>query len=319
MAVFEKLLAKADVLIDNLRPDAVEKLGLTWAKMQEINPGLIYTTISGFGRPDMSEGPYQDWPAFDIVGQAMAGLMQRPERTTTDPSYLGFPVADIQVGIVAATGTLQALFQRTRTGVGQRVDVAMYDTAVIMNELAMILNTSLGIVPAPGLHALSYPFGSFKASDGFIVIAVLGEKIWDRFCRAIGHPDLGKDPRLQSGVDRNKHAEWLTPLINEWLARHSREEAVDYLIGNGVPAAPVQDVDDIASCPQIAARGMLMELDDPAWGKVRVTGQPVKTTGSPPPREDAPPLLGQHTAQILQDMAGIGAEEVDDLRTAGIV
>lgn len=318
-AIFRKLLATADVLVDNLRPDAIEKLGFSWPEMQQINPKLIYTTISGFGRSDMSQGPYQNWPAFDIVGQAMAGLMQRPERTTTDPSYLGFPLADIQVGIVAATGTLQALFQRTRTGVGQRVDVAMYDTALVMNELAMILHTALGIVPAPGLHALSYPFGSFRAKNGFIVIAVLGEKIWARFCEAIGHPELGHDERLQSGVDRNKHAEWLTPLINDWLSQRDKHEAVDYLIAKGIPAAPVQDVDDIASCPQVEAREMLMEVQDPAWGPIKVMGQPIKTTGSPKPRQDAPPRLGEHSEALLVELLGMEPEEIAKLKTAGVV
>jgi len=317
--IFAKLIAKADVVLDNLRPDALEKLGFDWERMRAINPRLIYTSISGFGRNDMSQGPYQDWPAFDIVGQAMAGLMQRPERSTTDPAYLGFPLADIQAGIVAVTGTLQALFQRTRTGLGQRVDIAMYDTALVMNELAMILNTSMGVVPAPGLHALSYPFGSFRARDGFIVIAVLGEKIWERFCVAIGRPELGSDPRLRSGIDRNAQAAWLNPLIDEWLLGLDRKEAVAHLIASGVPAAPVQDVDDIASCPQVAARDMLLEFEDPAWGKVRVMGQPIKTSGSPPPRRDAPPKLGQHTEQLLHDMLGLSGAEVDNLRADGIV
>lgn len=267
----------------------------------------------------MSDGPYQSWPAFDIVGQAMAGLMQRPERSTTDPAYLGFPLSDIQAGIVAVTGTLQALFQRTRTGLGQRVDVAMYDTSLVMNELAMILNTSLGVVPAPGLHALSYPFGSFRARDGFIVIAVLGEKIWERFCRIIDRPELGPDPRLQSGVARNEHAHWLTPAINDWLAQHDRKTAVDLLIAGGVPAAPVQDVDDIANCPQVLARDMLIEFDDPAWGRTRVLGHPIKTSGSPPPRRDAPPGLGQHTGPLLERLLGIDETEVARLRAAGVV
>jgi CoA:oxalate CoA-transferase len=318
-AIFEQLLAKSDVLIDNLRPDALEKLGFTWERIRQINPRVIYTSISGFGHNDMSNGPYQDWPAFDIVGQAMAGLMQRPQRATTDPSYLGFPLADIQAGIVAVTGTLQALFQRTRTEVGQRVDVAMYDAALVMNELAMILNTSMGVVPAPGLHALSYPFGSFQTRNGFIVIAVLGEKIWARFCHAIGRPELGSDPRLQSGVARNEHAEWLDPLINEWLSDRDRDTAVAHLIASGVPAAPVQDVDDIAKCPQVAARDMLIEINDPAWGKIRVLGQPVKTSGSPPPRHDAPPALGQHTDQLLCDLLGLRRTDMERLRSAGVI
>jgi formyl-CoA transferase len=318
-ALFEQLLKKSDVLIDNLRPDALERLGFTWERLHQINPQLIYTAISGFGRKETSNGPFQDWPAFDIVGQAMAGLMQRPERQTTDPAYLGFPLADIQVGIVAATGTLQALFQRTRTGIGQMIDIAMYDAALVMNELAIILNAALGVVPAPGLHALSYPFGSFRANDGFIVIAVLGEKIWERFCVAIGRPELGADPRLQSGIDRNAHASWLNPLINDWVGQRSRKHSVDYLIAQGVPAGPVQDVDDIAVCPQVAARDMLLEIDDPAWGKVKVPGQPIKASGSPPARNAPPPKLGEHTDALLSELVGLDGAAMADLRSRGVV
>jgi CoA:oxalate CoA-transferase len=319
VAVFEKLLAVSDVVIDNLRPDAMEKLGLTYERMREINPRIIYTSISGFGHADMLPGPYTDWPAFDIVGQAMAGLMFRPERDTDRPAYLGFPMADIQAGIVAACGTLQALFQRTVTGVGQRVDIAMYDTALVLNELAMILNTTMGIVPASGLHALSSPFGSYKARDGYIVIAVLGQKIWGRFCSAIGRPELFDDPTMQSGVDRHKQSDRLTPIIEAWLGERDRADAVAHLIANGVPAAPIQDVDDIAKCPQVAARDMLIEFDDPAWGKVRVTGQPIKASGSPPAGRAAPPSLGEHTDRLLKDVLGLDAAELERLRSSGVV
>jgi formyl-CoA transferase len=297
----------------------LEKLGFTLERLHSINPQLIYTAISGFGRKETSNGPFQDWPAFDIVGQAMAGLMQRPQRSTTDPAYLGFPLADIQVGIVAATGTLQALFQRTRTGVGQMIDIAMYDAALVMNELAIILNTALGVVPAPGLHALSYPFGSFRAKDGFIVIAVLGENIWEGFCIAIGQPELGGDPRLQSGIDRNAHASWLDPIIDDWVSQRSRQEAVDYLISQGVPVGPVQDVDDIALCPQVAARDMLLEIDDPAWGKVKVPGQPIKASGSPSARNAAPPNLGQHTDELLRQLTDVSDADINALREKRVV
>jgi formyl-CoA transferase len=318
ITIFEQLLETADVVIDNLRPDALENLGLTYERMRAINPRIIYTSISGFGHADLLPGPYTDWPAFDIVGQAMAGLMLRPERDTTNPAYLGFPMVDIQAGIVAVCGTLQALFQRTVTGVGQRVDIAMYDSALILNELAMILNTTMGVVPAPGLHALSYPFGSFKASDGYIVIAVLGQKIWERFTLALGRPDLYHDPELQSGVARNKQAHRLNPLINQWLSTRTRKEAVAQLIDCGVPAAPVQDVDDIAKCPQVAARDMLIEIEDSAWGKVRMTGQPIKTSGSPPAPRVSPPRLGEHTDQLLQSL-GLLPEAVLRLRGEGVV
>lgn len=319
LAVLEALVNRSDVLVDNLRPGALERLGLPWARLRVLNPRLIYTTISGFGHADLMPGPYTERPAFDVVGQAMGGLMLRPERDHDRPVYLGFPVADLHTATVAVCGTLQALYQRTSTGVGQRVDVAMYDSTLVLNELALHLQTLLGVKPAAGLHALSAPFGAYRARDGFVSIAVLGDAIWRRFCTAIGRDDLADDPTMRTGIDRNHAAVRLTPAIEGWLATRDRHDAVAHLVAHGVPAAPVQDVDEITSCPQVGARDMLMELDDPTWGRVRVVGQPIKASGASAPRRDPPPALGAHTDDLLRDLLGYDPQRIDALRRRGIV
>ncbi len=316
--IFERLLANTDILLDNLRPDALEKLGFTWDKIHALNERLIYTSVSGFGHNDLMPGPYMDWPAFDVVGQAMSGLMMRPEGSDTRPVYLGFPLADLFSASLAVTGTLQALLQRGVTGKGQRVDIAMYDSALVLNELSLIMQTALGTSPKSGVHALTSPFGCYKTSDGYIAIAVLGEKVWQRFCTVIDRRDLLEDPELENGIARYAQSERLTVLIEAWLEDKTKKEAVKLLIDGGVPAAPVQNTKDIADCSHVAARDMLVEIDDPQWGPVRVVGQPIKTSGSTPAWR-RPPHLGEHTQQILRDLAELDESDLERLQNEGII
>ncbi len=318
-AIFERLVAVSDVLIENLRPDALERLGFGFEKLSALNPRLVYTSISGFGHQDMMPGPYTDWPALDVIALAMAGIMSRPEGGEHGPVYVGFPLADLYASTVAVCGTLQALFHRVVTDLGQRVDIAMYDTSLVLNELALIMETATGVVAKPGLHALTAPFGSFRGRDGSVAIAVMGERIWQNFCTAIGRPDLGADPDLQNGVDRHGQAQRLREITEAWLQERSVDEAVRQLVARGVPAAPVQTIADIVSCPQVEARNMLLTIEDAAWGKVRVVGQPIKASGALPPEAKAPPKLGEHSRQLLKELASVDENEFDRLQELGIV
>jgi formyl-CoA transferase len=317
--LFDRLLAGTDVVLDNLRPDALSKLGLTYEAMASVNRGIIYTSISGFGHEDVLPGPYTSWPAFDVIGQAMSGLMFRPERPGTRPAYLGFPVADLFSAIVGVAGTLQALYHRTKTGLGQRVDLAMYDCALVLNELSVVMQTALQQTPAAGLHALTAPFGGYQAADGYVAIAVLGEKIWRRFCEAIDRLDLLDDARLVDGIHRHAESRYLTDLIEGWMADLGKDSAAEHLRNFGVPAAPIRDVDELVDDPQVLAREMLMSFEDAAWGTVRVVGQPIKASGATPPRQDSPPSLGQHTDDILRELAGTSEDDLLVLKAAGVI
>jgi formyl-CoA transferase len=312
--VFRELAAQADIVLENLRPGVMDGLGLGWSTLKEINPRLIYVAVSGFGHRDTLTSPYTDRPAFDIVAQAMTGLMYRPQRPDEAPVYLGFPLADINAGIVASQGALLALLQRGRTDKGQKVDVSLYDAALVMNELPVTLFSATGHRAKPGVHAVTAPFGPYRTSDGYIVIAVLGEPFWRRFCVVIGMPALLTDARFADGVKRNANLPELNEHIQPWLDAHTRSEAVTALIAGGVPASMVNDVEDVLQCPHLKAREMLVTLVDPVWGEVQVPGNPIKMTGAPGTPTNPPPRLGQHNEDVLGRWLGYSESDVAALQ-----
>ncbi|MCC6194963.1 MAG: CoA transferase, partial [Burkholderiales bacterium] len=245
--------------------------------------------------------------------------MYRPDRTGDRPTYLGFSLADVEVGILAAQGALLALLQRERTGKGQKVDLSMYDACLVLNEISVAMYSVFRKKAPPGVHAVVAPFGVYQTADGYIVIAVLGERIWERFCEAIGKPELVGDERFCHGMARHAHGAALNALIEPWLVARTRKEAVECLVGHGVPASRVNDVEDLFDCPHVAAREMLIELDDPVWGKVEVAGNPFKMTGVPELPVVHPPRLGQHTEAVLADWLGLEASDVASLRKRKVV
>lgn len=311
--IFKELAAKADIVIENLRPNVMDRLGLGYAELSKINPMLIYGAISGFGHDDILPSPYGELPAFDIVGQAMAGLMNRPERTGDRPTYLGFSLADIELGMVGLYGLVLALFHRTRTGKGKKVDVSMYDASLILNEISVTMYSATQRVAPPGVHALTAPFGAYRATDGYLVLAVVGEHIWKRFANAIGIHQLVDDPRFSDGVSRRSHLEELDVHINAWLAERTRKEALEVLREAGVPCSTVNDIADIFECPHVAARKMIMTLDDPVWGPIGVAGNPVKMSDVPEPEAHLPPKLGEHNTDVLHDWLGMSEAEIGQL------
>ena len=318
-AVFRELASRADVLLENLRPDALSRLGLDYPTLRHVNPRLVYVSITGFGQTDLLPSSLCDRPAFDIVAQAMGGLMWRPERDADRPAYLGFPLADVYAATLAYAGTLQALLQRAVTGEGQHVDIALFDGALALNELSIAMYGISGRPAPSGIHALAAPFGSFRSRDGYVVIAVLGERVWEKFCAAIGRDDLLQRDDLRDGIRRHEHADELRELIERWLAGRGQDEAVAHLNARGVPCAPVQDVDEVYRSPQATERSMLQPLADPAWGEVTLAGNPIKTTGTPdiPPRPA--PALGEHTAEILSGWVAMDPQTQQALRSRGVI
>ncbi|MBT0778714.1 CoA transferase [Paracoccus sp. pheM1] len=318
-ALFTELAKEADIVVENLRAGVMDRLGIGYAELSRINPKLIYVAISGFGQKHVLPSPFIDYPAFDIVGQALSGLMNRPERQGDRPTYLGFSLADIEAGILGAYGALLALIQRGRTGKGQMIDISLYDACLILNEISVAMYSGQKTKSAPGLHAVTAPFGSYETKDGYIVIAVLGEHIWHRFCEAIGMPGLKDDPRFKDGVSRNRENAALTAAISPWLLARTRREALDTLLAAGVPAAAVNDVEDVFDCPHAAAREMLVTLDDPVWGKVQVVGNPVKMSGVPPIETRRPPALGENTDEVLHGWLGVDDARIAELRARNVI
>jgi len=291
---FLRLVDEADVVWENLRPGAMDRLGLGWDALHERNPALIYATISGFGHGDvLPRGPYADLPAFDIVAQAMSGMMTRVGEEGQPPLYLGAPIADQLAGVMAAFGVVLALRTAEATGEGQHVDIAMYDVMVALNEQSIGHYSHFGVIPKRGLSPTSAPYGAFRAKDGWFAVGIASDWIWARFCTAIGRPELVTAEGLRTGMERSANQDAvLRPLIEAWASTRTASEAAFHLTDAGVPAAPVQDVADLFTDAHVAAREMLTTLDDPVVGKLTVAGNPVKLGAHPHVSARTAPQLG---------------------------
>lgn len=316
--LFLELVRFADVVVENFRPRVMDKLGLGYQALRRVKPDIIYASISGFGHPDIYQSPYMDRPAFDLVAQAMSGLMFTVSNTG-EPHWVGFPIGDHAAGVTAAIGILAALVHRARTGEGQHVDIAMYDSAVWLNERWVHIYDVTGTRPTRESAVGSAPYGPFAAKDGYIAISGGQEPVWPRFCKAIGREDLLQDPRLQTTQERARHRLMLKEIVEEWLAGKTRSEAVDWLLSYGVPAAPIHTVDELFECPHLKARNMICEFESPYSGKRRVVGNPIKLSLAKDRSVTPPPELGEHTEEILREMLGLSPEEIKRLEDEGVV
>ncbi len=312
-AIVEALATHCDVLVDNLRPGALERLGLGYEVLGERNPRLIYAIISGFGRLPGRRGPYGDRPAFDIVAEAMSGIMHLVGFEDRPPSWTIYGMADIYSGMVTAFGILQALLMRARTGVGQLVDSAMYDNMLSLNESMITLYSCAGQVPHRGRPRNAYPRGAYAARDGYIALNVPDERIWRRLAECVGHPELASDERTATARARIENRAFVDELIEGWLAGKSREEAVAALNQAGVPTGPVHTAEDVFRCPQVQARGMLMPIEDPDVGEYRFARTPPMLSAAPEPPRRPAPRLGQHTREVLEELLGYEPARIEAL------
>ena len=277
-AVFDALLAEADIFVENLRPTALAGLGLNYERLRQVNPRIIYGAISGFGLPEFNEGDLPLQPAFDVVAQAMGGLMFRPEGADRAPVYPGFPLADIFASSNLQTSIYQALYHRERTGEGACIDISMLDGVVAFNELSLIMYSTLKQHATPGMHGLSFPFGAYATADGHVVIAVLGEPVWRRFARAMNRLDLVDLPEFGSGVLRHHNRDQLNPHIHGWIGNLTTGEVLKELGAYDVPAAPVLQVNEVLELDNLHQRDMVLTVDDPIWGPVRMAGNPLHSS-----------------------------------------
>lgn len=301
VAVLHRLLAGADVLVENYRPGVMERLGLGWERLHARYPKLIYAATSGFGH----SGPYATYAAFDLVAQAMGGLMSLTGHPGGPPTRAGSSIGDIAAGLFTAIGINAALFHRTRSGAGMKIDVAMLDCQVAITENAIVRHFA-GDRPGPigARHPAAAPFDAFPTKDRYIVIAVGDDAGYRALCAAIGRPDLAEQPLFATNALRLQHQQALKGELSGTLAGKTGAEWLAILRAAGVPCGPINAIEDVVSDPQVAARNMIVEVDDPKAGTVKLFGCPIKMSGFEDPRvRAAAPELDADRERILRELA----------------
>jgi crotonobetainyl-CoA:carnitine CoA-transferase CaiB-like acyl-CoA transferase len=297
----------------------MDKMNLGYDALKEANPHLVWGIISGFGRLAGFQGPYSDRPAFDIVVEAMSGMMNLVGFEDKPPSWTIYGLADIYSGMVTAFGVMQALFMRERTGTGQFVDSSMFDNMLSLNESMVAVHSVAGQSPERGRLKNLYPRGAFQTRDGYIALNVPDNIIWGRLCKAMDRPDLIEDERTRTGTARAENSDLLQPIIEDWLAAMSRDEAVDRLNAGGVPTGPVNTAEDVFADPHVKARGILMPVIDPEVGTFRFARTPPHLSAAPTLPAKPAPNLGQHTRIILEETLDYSPAEIDGLVADGVV
>jgi CoA:oxalate CoA-transferase len=300
-AVFEALLARADVLVENYRPGVMARLGYGWDALHRRDPRLVLASISGFGQT----GPLAERPAYDIVVQGMGGIMSLTGHAGGPPTRVGTSTGDITAGLFGAIGIQAALLERTRTGQGRHVDVAMLDSQVATLENAIARHQATGQVPGPlgSRHPSIAPFEALATRDGWIIVAAGNDSLFAELVAALGTHALAQDPRFASNDDRVRNVEDLKRELEAALAVRSSEVWLSLLEAAGVPCGPIQDVGQVVEHPQVAARNMVVGVDDPVAGRLRLAGNPIKLSGVEDPDSRPPaPELDEHRAAILAEL-----------------
>jgi crotonobetainyl-CoA:carnitine CoA-transferase CaiB-like acyl-CoA transferase len=316
-ALLERLIGRADVLVENFRPGTLARLGLDHASLARAHPRLVYASISGFGQT----GPRAAEAGYDAVMQAEGGLMSITGPADGGPHRLGVAVADFISGLFATQGVLAALLARAATGRGQHVDVGMLDavTALLTYQAGSWFATAEVPRRLGNRHPSIAPYDTFAAADGALVLAVGNDAQFRAFCAVIGEPALGSDRRYATNADRVQHYATLQPLIAERLARYPRAHWLARLTDAGVPAGSVRSVAEALGDPQLEARDMVVEVTHPTAGVIRQLGVPVKLSDTPGSVRSAPPLLGQHTETVLREDLELSPERVASLRDRGVI
>ena len=316
LAVVRRLALKADVIVENFRPGTAARLGLGYEELSRENPGLVFASISGYGQT----GPDAHRPGYDAIAQARSGIMSVTGEMDGPPVRVGVSSADLVAGMWATIGILAALHEKQRTGRGQWVDISLLDGSVSWLTYVSSGYFASGNVPRRygSAHPTIAPYQAFGTADGFVMVAVGNDSLWRKFAAALEREDLLADERFATNPSRVAHRDILIPLIEETLATRTSAEWVQTLDAAGVPVGPIQTVDQAVQDPQVLARGMVAELQHPTAGTLKVVGCPVRLTRTPPAMRTAPPVLGQHTDEVLAGL-GFSDEDIASLHAAGAV
>jgi len=294
-----EIIKSMDVLVENFRPGTMEKLGLGYNDLKETNSRLIYASISGFGQ----YGPYKGKPGYDIIGQAMGGIMSITGWPDSPPTRTGTAIADFLSALFCTIGILSALHVRKSSGKGQKIDVSIVDSVVTAIGTIVQIYLAEGRIPKRAGNKYSFiaPYEAFKAKDGWFVLGVGSESIWKKFCNTIDKEELIDDKRFTLNADRIKNNDVLVEIITEWAGSYSVNEIIDILEKQGIPVAPINELDQIVNDPHIAvAREMIQKIVHPIVGEVEIVGNPIKMSDTPPGIYASSPMLGEHTDEILE-------------------
>ena len=312
--IIYRLVRESDVFFENYAPGVAERLGFGYAALSEINPRLIYCSISGYGR----SGPYADKGGFDLIAQGMSGLMAITGEPDGEPVKAGSPICDINAGILGALGIVSAYVHRLKTGEGQLVDTSLFEAGIQQTywQSAIFFATGHSPEPSGSAHILSAPYQAFRAKDGWLTIGGANQPNWERLARVLGAPEWVADKRFRANSDRMKNLEALVPLMNAKLGHKTVKEWIALLEIEGVPCGPINSIGDMAADPQTLAREMVVELDHPRAGPTRALGLPIKFSATPGRVARPAPCYGEHTREVLGEF-GFTAQEIEALLTGG--
>ncbi|MGW8270326.1 MAG: CaiB/BaiF CoA transferase family protein [Burkholderiales bacterium] len=319
--IVRELAVKSDVLLENYKFGDLARYGLGYDDLKKINPRLIYCSVTGFGQT----GPYRDRPGYDFMIQGMGGLMsvtgERDELPGGGPQKAGIPIADIMTGMYATIAVCAALAHRAETGVGQHLDLALLDAqvAVLANQGANYLATGVAPPRLGNAHPNIVPYQTFKTADGDVILACGNDNLFRKFCEVADCRALATDPRFATNGKRVENRSQLTELLNEIFVKRTTREWVEALEAAGVPNGPINNLEQVFQEPQAVARGLRMDMQHPLAGKISLIRSPMRFSATPIEHEIPPPLLGQHTDEILRGMLGRSDEDIARLRADGAI
>lgn len=316
--IFKEMVKKADVVLENYRPGTMEKLGLGYDVLKEVNPGIVYGSISGFGHT----GPLSKRAGYDIVGQAMGGLMSTTGWPDGPATRTGTPMGDVLGALNMTVGVLAALVNKQRTGKGEKVDVALVDSVAAAMENITMIYQSTGRIPQRigNRYESTYPYDTFPAKDGDVVIAAGNNKLYAILCDVMGKPELKTDPRFAEVKDRVANHVAMREIIVPWTKQHTIDEVDKLLNDAGCPACPVNTLDRLVVDSQIAgARGMFSTIDQPGIGELQITAIPAHTTRTSTAPRKAAPLLGEDNADVYGKLLGLDEAKLADLKAKGVI
>lgn len=316
--IVKGLVSKFDVLVENFRPGTMEKLGLGYDVLKEINPRLIYAASSGFGHT----GPDSKKPSYDLLAQARGGIMSITGWPNTPPTRVGMSTGDITAGLFTAIGISAALYQREKNGEGQLVDVAMLDcqVAILENALARFQVDGKSPTPIGNKHPTVSPFQAFMAKDEYFVLPIGNDKLWQKFCHIVGKDEWATDQKYVTNADRNNNMDTLIPMLEKLFLTRNASEWIELIESAGIPCGPINNIEKVMNDPQVHARNMIVEVDDEQAGPIKLAGNPIKMTSISEEKKRKPvPKLGEHTRNILEKYLGYDKFQIEKLEKDGVI